>query len=47
MEISINSLPQDLKEISVQEFNVKAINSIKDKYKGKRSASKAPTFALT
>ena len=37
----------DVKEISVQEFNVATINSIASKHKELRNKSKAPTFALT
>lgn len=47
MEISLDSLPESVQEISAKKYNVKTINSIKEKYKSKRSASKAPTFALT
>lgn len=47
MEIFIESLPTEIKKISVEEFNVHTINSIKEKYKGVRQAAKAPAFALT
>lgn len=47
MEIVIQDTPKQLKEISVQEYNVHQINSIGKKYPNLRQASKAPTFALT
>lgn len=47
MEISIEEKPDFVKELSVEEFNVKVINSIKEKYKSVRQRSKSPTFALT
>lgn len=34
-------------EISKKQARVEIINSIKEKYKGIRQSSKAPTFALT
>ena len=34
-------------EISKEQARVEIINSIKEKYKGIRQSSKAPTFALT
>ena len=47
MEIVIQDTPKELKEITVQEYNVHQINSIGKKYPEMRQASKNPTFALT
>lgn len=47
MEISIDTLPESVTKLSVDQFNVKVINSIKEKHKSIRQASKSPTFALT
>ena len=44
MEISLEDII-DLKEISVTEYNVTSINSIKDKYPTHRQKSKTVTFA--
>lgn len=45
MEIRIDSI-DELKQVSVAEYNVNQINSIADKYPKLRSKSKAPSFAL-
>lgn len=47
MEITIKEEIKEIKEITVQEYNVHQINSISKKYPNLRQASKAPTFALT
>lgn len=46
MEISIKSEITSIEEISLEEYNVATINSIKDKYPKERQKSKGPTFAL-
>lgn len=45
--ITISGSIKSVKDITVDTFNIKTINSIKHKYKHLRQASKAPTFALT
>lgn len=47
MEITIKEEIKEIKEITVQEYNVHQINSISKKYPNLRQASKSPTFALT
>lgn len=47
MEKRIDELPEDIHEISSNEFNVLETNSIEWRYAEQRQRSKAPTFALT
>ncbi len=46
MERKINQLPEEIQEISIEEYNLLQINSIGGKYKELRQLSKAPTFRL-
>lgn len=47
MEITFTGEILESRTISVEDYNVKQINSIKKKYPELRNLSKAPTFALT
>jgi len=44
MEIKIDKLPESIKEIPSEKYNVEMINSIERRYKALRQQSKAPTF---
>lgn len=42
--LKINKPIDSIREVLLREFNAYEINQIKTRYKGERSASKAPTF---
>lgn len=47
MIITLDKEPEKVEEVTVKAYNVQSINSIKEKHKDIRQASKSPTFALT
>ena len=45
MLITLDKEPEKVEEVTVKAYNVQSINSIKEKHKDIRQASKSPTFA--
>ena len=45
MVITLDKEPEKVEEVTVKDYNVQSINSIKEKHKDIRQASKSPTFA--